>query len=465
VGRTARQVTVLVVLAAAAFALLAAFATRHGYFDLKVYYGAINFWAHRHGEIYDYLKPLTKYGFTYPPFAALTMLPMTVLPWPVVIVISVAATTLVTVLIIYWFLRPVIEKYRWTPWFAVAVAAVFAAVFEPLRETVNFGQVNMLLVFLVVADLIVLVYPGRRWGGVGIGLATAIKLTPGVFILYLLLARRFRATGVAIGTAALTTVLAAVVAPHASQIFWTYAVFDTDRVGSLSYISNQSLEGFVARLDPARPNMILWAGLVVAALLLWAWRTRRAVRLGDDRAGLALTGIMGCLVSPVTWVHHLVWLLPAMLLLTARGLLAGGSRRIRLLIFAGALYALLSSKLVWQFADSFTGWGLLFSNAYVLASVALLALLPLSPAASHAPAPAGPRAADLRSPDPRSAGPALPGPDSAGPGAGALGVADLGQLDDAAAGPGHRVHSVQAVGPEAEIRVEPPGGVVRLQHP
>jgi alpha-1,2-mannosyltransferase len=472
VGRTvARQVGIVVVLAAAAFAFLAVFATRHGFFDLKVYYGATNYWAHGHGEIYDYLKPLSKYGYTYPPFAALTMLPMAVLPWTATIAISVAATAVVTLVIIRWFMQPVIDRYGWTPWFTVAVAAVFAAVFEPLRETVNFGQVNMLLVFLVVADLIVLVYhrppaspgsPSRSWGGVGIGLATAIKLTPGVFILYLLLARKFRAALVSIATTAAATLAAALVAPHASRIFWTDAVFDTDRVGSLSYISNQSLEGLTARFNPAQPSTVLWGVLVLAVLAVWGWKLRAALRLGDDLAGLALTGVLGCLVSPVTWVHHLVWMLPAMLLLTSRALLATGRRRIRLLTFDLALYVLLSSKLVWPYDNHFTGWGLLLSNAYVLASIVLLVCLPLSgaprPAAADGTLTAvehsdlGRSASDQ--PDPRGARSPR-----------AVGVADLGKLDDAAVDAPDRVVGGSAVGSEAETRVEPAGGVVRLQYP
>ncbi|GIH13695.1 glycosyltransferase 87 family protein [Rugosimonospora africana] len=461
-----RKVAIVVGLAAVAFAFLAVFATRHGFFDLKVYYGATNYWAHGHGEIYDYLKPLSKYGYTYPPFAALTMLPMAVLPWVATIVISVAATVVVTLVIIKWFMRPVIDRYRWTPWFTVAVVAVFAAVFEPLRETVNFGQVNMILVFLVVADLIVLVYdrpaaspgsPSRAWGGVGIGLATAIKLTPGVFILYLLLARKFRAAAVSIATTAAATIAAGLVAPHASRIFWTDAVFDTDRVGSLAYISNQSLKGFTARLNPAHPNSVVWAVLVLAALAVWGWQLRRTLRLGDDLAGLALTGAMGCLVSPVTWVHHLVWLLPAMLLLAGRALLATGRRRIRLSIFTLALYVLLSSKLVWPYDNHFTGWGMLFSNAYVLATVVLLVCLPLSettrPAVADATLAAEGRA-ESDVPEPERAGSAR-----------TVGVTDLGKLDDAAADAPHRVGGGRTVGAETQTRVEPAGGGVRLQYP
>ena len=86
-----RQVGIVAGLFVCAWAFDAAFAVRHGFFDLRVYYGAINYWVRRTGEIYDYLLPRTKYGFTYPPFAALVMLPMAYVGWHVAIVISVCS--------------------------------------------------------------------------------------------------------------------------------------------------------------------------------------------------------------------------------------------------------------------------------------------------------------------------------------------------------------------------------------
>src|SRR6185369_2369190 len=106
-SRTLRQVAAVLALAAAALAFVWYAAVRHGFFDLKVYYGAINFWAHGGGELYDYLKPDSEYGFTYPPFAALTMLPMALVPWPVAITISAAMTVASTLLMLFWLVDPI----------------------------------------------------------------------------------------------------------------------------------------------------------------------------------------------------------------------------------------------------------------------------------------------------------------------------------------------------------------------
>ncbi|MDO3682433.1 glycosyltransferase family 87 protein [Micromonospora sp. C28ISP2-4] len=379
-ARTITQVVAVVALAAAVTVFLSVAAVRHGFFDLQVYYGALTYWARDGGEIYDFLRPGTQYGFTYPPFAALVMLPMAYLPWSAAIVVSVTATVLASAVVIWRLLDPVARRSGWTRWFALAVALCLAAAYEPMRETVNFGQVNMLLLFLVAVDLLWLLPARSRWAGVGIGLATAIKLTPGIFIVYLLVTGRWRAALTTVGTAAVATLVAAGLFPDASREFWTEALWNTDRVGELAFVSNQSLRGVVARLDPQHPSTIAWLVLVLLTLVVWAWRSRAAVAAGDEATGLALTGAVMCLVSPVTWVHHLVWLLPGLILLVDNGMAAPARSRRRRLLLAAALigYALLCSRIVWSWEKDFTGVdGFLGSNTYVWISLALLLGLPI----------------------------------------------------------------------------------------
>jgi alpha-1,2-mannosyltransferase len=378
--RTRWHVLIVAALAVAVALFLSVAATRHGFFDLKVYYGAMRYWLVEGGPIYDWLKPDSSYGFTYPPFAALTMVPMAYVSWPVAIGISATATVLAGGLVLWWLVDPVARRMGWTRWFAFAVAICLVAAFEPVRETFTFGQVNLLLLFLVAADLLLLVARNSRWAGVGIGLATAIKLTPGIFIVYLLVTRRWRAAIAASVAAAGATLLAAAFAVDSSRVFWTSAVWNTDRVGALAFVSNQSWQGVIARLAPNRPSTLAWLGLVLATLVIWAWRSRAAAAAHDEATGLALTGVTQCLVSPVTWVHHLVWLLPALVLLldNATAAPAGSPRRRWLLGFTIFAYGLLCSRLVWVWELDFTGvTGFLGSNAYVWISFALLLLLPV----------------------------------------------------------------------------------------
>ena len=183
----------------------------------------------------------------------------------------------------------------------------------------------------------------------------------------------------AVAAVAAVTGIAAVVAPHSSYVFWTHALWDTNRVGDLGYVSNQSLQGVLTRLDP-HLGRGAWLVAVLVVAVLWAVRVRQAAKSGDLLAGFALTGIVGCLVSPITWVHHLVWLLPALAVLGDAALRAGpGSRRRRLTAAGAVAYALLCSSVVWLWWDDASGLdGLIGSNAYVWISLALLVGLPIA---------------------------------------------------------------------------------------
>ncbi len=377
--RLAARVGIVVVLAACALTFDYFLAVRHGFFDLSVYYGAINYWVHDGGSLYDYLLPLNTYGFTYPPFAAMVMLPMAVTPWTVCIVVSCLACVAASTVVIYWLVDPIARRQGWVRWYAVLIALCFATIFEPLRETMLFGQVNMLLLGIVAADFVLLLGKGRAWAGVGIGLATAVKLTPGIFIIYLIVTRRWRPALVASVTAGLATVLAAAGSRDTSLVFWSDALWNTDRVGALAFISNQSLEGAVARLHEVDPSTLGWLAAAAVVAVIWVVRSRRAAAAGDEMTGFALTGVAGCLLSPVTWVHHLVWVGPAIVLLLDNALAAGTRRRRNgLLAFMIIAYGLLCSRLVWSFSDN---WGnapsWFLSNAYVWVSIALLIGLPI----------------------------------------------------------------------------------------
>src|SRR4029450_7767535 len=124
--------------------------------------------THEGGSIYDFVLPDSTYGFTYPPFAALVMLPLAIIPWSVAILLSCIACAAVSVMVIYWFVDPIARREGWIRWFAVGIVVAAAIVFEPLRETFLFGQVNMYLVALGGADLLFLTARGSPVAGRGV---------------------------------------------------------------------------------------------------------------------------------------------------------------------------------------------------------------------------------------------------------------------------------------------------------
>ncbi|MEU7059212.1 glycosyltransferase 87 family protein [Streptomyces sp. NPDC046197] len=357
------QLLLVLALATAVAVFTATVPLLRGWFDLRVYYGTVDSWVHHGGRIYDYVVPGTTYGFTYPPFAAVCMLPMTLVGWHTAVVVALLLNLSALALVLRFLAG---REWRRHGWFRCAVALCLLALFEPLRDTLSFGQVNLLLLALVLTDGRLLATGRERWAGVGIGLAAAIKLTPALFIGLLLVARRWRAAAVATVVAGGATALAACVSPETSRFYWTQALWDTSRVGRLAYVSNQSVQGILARLgETSHP---VWMLAVLPVLAVWVWRTHLAVTAGDWLAAFALTGAAACLVSPITWVHHLVWLLPSLAVL-----LRAGRRRV-----AFAVYAVLCTSVVWLWFHDASGIdGFLGSNAYTWITLGLLLRLPV----------------------------------------------------------------------------------------
>jgi alpha-1,2-mannosyltransferase len=293
----------------------------HSQFDLRLYYDAINYWQSGH-DLFSYAQPDAvniSLGFTYPPVAALFMWPMSLLAYPVVLVISLAAILGFGAVFVYLVLRERLRLPKPLLFGVAGVATAFAFTLEPFRQTLSFGQINIYLGVLVLVDLLVLARRGSRWTGVGIGIATAIKLTPGIFIVYLLVIGRWRAAVTAIGTVIAANLVSAVIAPAETWRYFTSLMWETSRVGFLDTTMNQSVNGLLARLDaPLTPGRLPWLILAGALAVFGLWRARRAALAGDELAGLTLAGLVGVLVSPVSWVHHIIWVFPAMVLLAIR---------------------------------------------------------------------------------------------------------------------------------------------------
>jgi alpha-1,2-mannosyltransferase len=378
---TPGRIAVLLVVWVVAIAAHVWYGNRHRFYDLGIYAEAMRWWHSGH-DLYAFTLADNiqgQLGYTYPPFAALLMLPLAWLPFSAAQVVYLALTVPALVITTYWLLTPVAREHGWSLWFVLPLALALVSWLEPIRETVTYGQINLLLVLLVLADLLVGVPRNSRWTGAGIGLATAIKMTPAIFIGYLLVTRRWRAAATATATALGATLLAAAVSPRESWRFWTGALWDTGRVGHLDRTANQSIMGTLARLGA--PNRILWAVLVLAVAGYGLWRARRAALAGDEVTGLTLAGIVGSLASPVTWTHHVYWFVPALVVLVAA---AARTRRWLPAAAAALLYLTVAFSVVswfeWGLSQRTWGHGLpgfFITNWYVLLMLALLVALPI----------------------------------------------------------------------------------------
>lgn len=266
--------------------------------------------------------------FVYPPFAAVLFVPLTLLPLTVLKLVWTAAGLAALVFAVQRSARTV--GRRLPPEVVVLLVAVGLSL-DPVRTTLYLGQINLLLLALVLADLTG--RPESRWRGVGVGLAVSIKLTPLVFVGYLLLTRRFRAAGTALATATAATALGFLAAPRDSVEYWLRGTFAAaGRISDIAATSNHSVNGLLARaLGEGAAQR--WAFLAAAALL-GAWTLALAVRAhrrADELAALALCGLASAALAPFAWSHHWVWFVPLLVLLVHRACLRTGSHRALLL--------------------------------------------------------------------------------------------------------------------------------------
>lgn len=221
---------------------------------------------------------------------------------------SAVALALVTCL---WWWRTVEPSARWIPWWVLPVAAAAAGLVESVHRTYWLGQVNL---FLVAGLSVAVLVRSPVARGVLIGLAAAVKLTPGVFLVWLMVTRQFRAAAVACGTMAGTMLLGFVFLPSASWQYWTVSVWQPGRVGRRWVTSNQSLRGAVSRYVAVDAQQAVWlvvvAAVFVSCVVASAWLWRR----GSYPQSFLVMVFVSLLCSPVSWLHHWVWLWPTTLL-------------------------------------------------------------------------------------------------------------------------------------------------------
>jgi alpha-1,2-mannosyltransferase len=394
-GVTWIQLASVGVVAAATAVFLYWYGNGHDFFDLRIYVSAMRWWAGGH-PLYDYAQPDRVQGklyFTYPPFTALLLRPFADVPVRLTIGLFTAGTVVLTMAITWFLVAPVADRHGWPRWYAAGLAIPLAFTIEPSRETITLGQINMLLVVLILADVLFAVPRNSRLAGVGVGLATALKLYPGIFIAYLLFARRWRAALVAAGAAAGATLLAAAISPKASWQFWTEALWDTDRVGRTDYTGNQSLLGLLSRLvTPDDPNRLIWLPVAAVVAGYGLWRAARAAAAGDHLTGLTLTGLVGALISPITWPHHVYWFVPALIVLVDYAAGRAGLGRparvaaivLALGVYAGAVYGVVSFNDFGTAAlRTVTPHDFVVRNLFVLLALVLLVSLPIRSSDGH----------------------------------------------------------------------------------
>nr|WP_255507187.1 mannosyltransferase [Mycolicibacterium sp. 018/SC-01/001] len=279
--------------------------------DLHVYVGGAAA-LDRPGTLYDYVyadqTPDFPLPFTYPPFAAVVFYPLHLLPFGLVAFlwsIGIMAALYGVVRVSQGLLGEPGDRRIAMLWTAVGIWT------EPLRSTFDYGQVNVVLVLAI----LLAVRSSRWWlSGLLVGLAAGIKLTPAVAGLYFAGARRWAAVACSAVVFFATIGVSVLVVGAQARFYFTDLLGDAGRVGPIGTSFNQSWRGGVSRIlghDAGYGPAVLAGIAVTAVLAALAWR---AIGGAQDRlGGIVIVSLFGLLLSPISWTHHWVWLIPLMI--------------------------------------------------------------------------------------------------------------------------------------------------------
>jgi alpha-1,2-mannosyltransferase len=360
--------------------------------DLEVYRFGVQAWL-AGGNMYGTLPETSDHitlPFIYPPFAAIVLLPLAVTPWLLawtgLLALSTAALGL-TFFIVARRLWPsggrggalsvasialplalLVQPGKAVD-FSQPAPPIPAFALEPVMQTIEFGQINLLLMALVAVDVLV---ARPRWPrGLLVGIAAAIKLTPAAFVLYFLLRRDYRAAAVAALSAAVVTGLAFLVAPGPSWTFWL-----DNPAGGVSgspFFTNQTFQAVLVRAGVEGPlKTVLWLVLSAVVLALAAPAIRRAP------APLALVATAGValLASPTSWSHHWVWVAPFLLVAAASAWRARSFTWLGITVLSAAVFVVAPHQL--DLPHDGTNWTMdqqIFGGTYVWFTVLLFVVL------------------------------------------------------------------------------------------
>ena len=370
--------------------------------DLRVYRGGGLVVLHHPVDLYTWqLNPAMK--FTYTPFAAAVfaapaLLSLTTLRW------LMWTGSLLSLTAAIWLTLGALGYARDRPRVGATLLLVAAVCWtQPVQRTLQLGQVDLLLMTLVIWDLR---QPEERsWAGVGVGIAAGIKLVPLIFIPYLAITGRLRQAAVAAGSFVAAIAIGFAVLPGESARWWLGGLFlESGRTGFVGDLENQSLRGVVTRfagsVAAGFPAWVAAAALVTVLGLAGAATLHRAGRPVEGLLACALTGL---LVSPISWDHQWVWIGPGLAVLVHHAARAAGPGRWAASGLAAAILAafgawpnlwaahpvLVPQGLIWYAPGSYFAIGdhpwfaeyhwhglqLLGGNLYIVVGLMLLALM------------------------------------------------------------------------------------------
>ncbi|MBN3929217.1 DUF2029 domain-containing protein [Streptomyces verrucosisporus] len=334
-------------------------------------------------SLYDLVIISPLYGempYLYPPLTALLFfVPLSFLPAGAAALVWNSASLVALGAVVWLSLGMAGVRDDRTRSALTVVGLVLAACLLPVRIQLIAGQINMFLLLLVLLDFS---RRSDRLRGVGIGIAAGLKITPLIFIVYLLVTRRWAAARNALAAFLVTVAIGFLVLPGDAARYWGGLVLHSSRAGGVFDTPNQSLAGAMARVLSSEQFASWWL-LVMAVVGLWGIAVALlAFRRGSDLLGFSATAVTGLLVSPVSWEHHWVYVIPLLVWLAVRAhrtrsLPVAVATAVLVTVFTVRIFMLVGIQESPPAPMALAAWEQVVAAAYPLTGLALLTLGPL----------------------------------------------------------------------------------------
>jgi hypothetical protein len=308
-------------------------------------------------------RALVPWAYIYPPHCAALLLPLTLLPYTAALglwrLLNLAAYLLCLAILLYLTrdrLSP--RMARWLTLLSLATPMLF--------RVLQLAQISPLLLLSVIGGLYFLHTRRPVAAGIALAFGTVLKLSPILFVLWLLVRREYRAFAASLITMTLLSLLTlAVVGTPPFERFFGHILPILSQGTTFDYnISIVAIAGWIFDLgSPRRPEFLPhdlrmtlvklgFYGLVLGVSGWALWRTRRGVARERLSGEYALINMTLLLVSPITWSHHVLHALLPIFLVTVQEI----SRRRYVLPMGMALCYLLILQVPDLSGSPVAGW-------------------------------------------------------------------------------------------------------------
>jgi hypothetical protein len=320
-------------------------------------------WRHQVLQLWRGENIYDEMMFPNPPIMPITLYPLMKLPAVVGATtwfLIKAALTAVSILLCFRMATQHGERMpAWAEGFIILLSA------RPILSDLHHGNINLLILFLIVATL----YAWRQGydvlAGILLALAISYKVTPALFVVYFLYKRSWRVVGATlIGLGLFLLVIPSIVLGtsfNAECLYmWWHRILSPYIVHGVKGDQeiNQSMVGVVSRLLTESPisssryghqfsvNLVAWdptlvgyliKGLSASLLCLLAYFCRtHSSRRNDPRllGEFALVVLTMLFMSERSWKHHYVTLLLPYTYLVYRSWVAPVTMRVRVIVTA-----------------------------------------------------------------------------------------------------------------------------------